>query len=106
MLEHLLMTRISMDFAGNVKLDAVAGAEQHRFACGVTRLEIKQKCAAMLFAQRQTLAQRQRRGRVVHSQQEQAVHGQGILAGSSRTVTISPTINAKPTMLRTATFRP
>src|SRR5439155_27076527 len=70
-LDHLLMTGPSMNGSRGVELDAVAGAQQHRFAPGIFRAQRAHGGNALIGPERLTLAQRERRAGLIPSQQEQ-----------------------------------
>jgi hypothetical protein len=65
---------VLVDSAGEVELDAVAGGEEDQLAVGETLLEAMEGIGALLRIERQSLAQFQRCGGVVQSQEQEAVH--------------------------------
>src|SRR5205814_1754646 len=73
-LDQLLGARARVNGAGEVELDAVAGGEQDQFAVGETLLEKIESFGALLGVEGQALAQFERGGGVVQSQEQEAVH--------------------------------
>src|SRR5581483_2278497 len=65
---------MSMHLAGNVELDAVAGREQNEFGTGKLFAKRSQRPPGLLGTERHLLAHLKRRGGVVESQEQKALH--------------------------------
>jgi hypothetical protein len=72
--DHLVVARVAVHGAGGVELDAVAGVEQDRLDALELRAQRLQRIKSLRTREREPLAQFQRRGGVVQSQEEQPLH--------------------------------
>ena len=68
-------------FASDVQFDAIASGKKHRLAAIEPGAKRQQRGLALLGGKRQALAQVQRRGLVIQSQNEQSPHRSSSLRG-------------------------